>query len=64
MHRENIHYLNTIPRHYTREVAVRVSVYNNGRWVAKDYDYFGYGARVEVYKHRRGDFRFSAWYLR
>jgi hypothetical protein len=53
-------------RSYSRETtyAVRLSVYNSGHWRAKDYDVFGYGARVEVYKYRRGDFRFNTWYLR
>ena len=51
-------------RSRTTTYAVRLSVLNNGRWVAKDYEYFGHGARVSAYKHRRGDFRFSAWYLR
>lgn len=42
--------------------AIRASVYNNGRWVAKVYEVFDEGMEVTVWNVRRGVFRFASWY--
>ncbi len=44
--------------------AVRISVSNNGRWIAKDYEFWGSDARVFIQKAGRGDFYMSGYYLR
>lgn len=44
--------------------AVRISVRNNSRWIAKDYQYWGSDARVFIDKAGRGDFYMWGYYLR
>ncbi len=44
--------------------AVRISVSNNGRWVAKDYGFWRSDSRVFIQKAGRGDFYMSGYYLR
>lgn len=44
--------------------AIRISVKNNGRWIAKDFQYWGSDARVFIDKAGRGNFYMWGYYLR